>query len=270
MRFFVLADNTVCTPGMESEHGLSLLIEFCGHTFLFDSGQSSVFIRNARRMGVEIKDAEFGVLSHGHYDHSGGMDMYMNLVPDATVYAGDGVFDTHISTTDDCGKVDIGVSMSYAHRSNVLTVGNRYDICRGLTMFESTSEDFPMPSSNSRLSAIRDGKEVPDSFGHERNLIITEGKKNVLVTGCAHRGICNILKDARAIAGRIDAVVGGFHLSDPRGDSFDSQGTETFCQQLGDAKCFGGHCTGEKPLRILAQRLGERFSPLGAGNVFEI
>lgn len=270
MRFFVLADDTVCTPGMESEHGLSLLIDYRDHMFLFDTGKSSMFLRNADRMGIDLKDAQFCVLSHGHYDHSGGVDTFLNLVPEATVYAGDGVFDRHLTTTSDGATVDIGVSMSYAHRQNVLTVGDRYDICRGLTMFESKSSDYPMPTSNRRLSVYRDGKGIPDDFTHERNLIVTEGGRNVLVTGCAHRGICNILKDARAIAGRIDAVVGGFHLSDPRGTDFDSAETEQFCDLLGDTKCFGGHCTGEKPLRMLERELGDSFSPLGSGNTFDI
>ena len=87
MKLWVLAENTACCDRFGAEHGLSLYLETLGHKILFDMGQTDLFARNARTLGLDLQTVEAAVLSHGHYDHGGGLEHFLNINPGAPVYA---------------------------------------------------------------------------------------------------------------------------------------------------------------------------------------
>lgn len=265
MRIHVLCDNSAL-PGFRAEHGLSLLIEACGKRVLFDTGQSGLFLDNASRMGID-PSVDLCIISHGHYDHAGGLDAFLDSC-DAPVFAGEGFFGCRLSMTDS-GPVEIGVSVR--DPGAVRCVGDRFSPADGFLMFSSLCTDHSMPSSNVRLMEVIDGTPCPDVFRHERNLLVHENGRVFLFTGCAHRGIRNIVADARGIIGRDpDAVIGGFHLSDPRGDGCDASEAEALCGMVPHAVFIAGHCTGGRALEVMKRVSPERVRRLSAGASFEL
>ena len=265
MRIHVLCDNSAL-PGFRAEHGLSLLIEACGKRVLFDTGQSGLFLVNASEMGID-PSVDFCIISHGHYDHAGGIDALLDSC-DVPVFAGEGFFGCRLSMTDS-GPVEIGVSVR--EPDAVHCVGDRFSPADGFLMFRSLCTDHPMPSSNARLMEVRNGTPYPDVFGHERNLLVYEDGRVFLFTGCAHRGIRNIVADARGIIGRApDAVIGGFHLSDPRGDGCDLSEAEALCAMVPSSILVAGHCTGERALDAMERISPDRVRRLAAGGSFAL
>ena len=263
MRIHVLCDNSAL-PGFRAEHGLSLLIEACGKRVLFDTGQSGLFLDNASRMCMD-PSPDFCIVSHGHYDHAGGLDALLDS-HDVHVFAGEGFFGSRLSMTDS-GPVEIGVSVRESDA--VRCVGDRFSPADGFLMFRSRCTYYPMPSSNVRLMEVKNGAPSPDSFGHERNLLVYDSNRVFLFTGCAHRGIRNIVADARSIIGRDpDAVIGGFHLSDPRGDGCDLPEAEALCAMVPHTVFVAGHCTGPHALDAMERVSPDRVRRLATGSSF--
>lgn len=265
MRIHVLSDNSAL-PGFRAEHGLSLLIEACGKRVLFDTGQSRLFLDNASEMGIDLS-LDLCIVSHGHYDHAGGLDALLDS-HDVPVFAGEGFFGSRLSMTDS-GPVEIGVSVR--NPDAVRCVGDWFSPADGFLMFRSRCTDYPMPSSNVRLMDASGDAPVPDPFVHERNLLVNEKGRWFLFTGCAHRGIRNIVADARSITGRDpDAVIGGFHLSDPRGDGCDLPEAEALCAMVPDTLLIAGHCTGPYALDAMERSSPDRVRRLAAGASFTL
>ena len=90
-----LVENTSCRPDVGQEHGLSLFIQSGGHTILFDFGQSELFCENAFALGADLTSVEYGVLSHGHYDHGGGLRRFLQVNSNANVYVSRAAFEKH-------------------------------------------------------------------------------------------------------------------------------------------------------------------------------
>lgn len=261
MKVSVLSADTAL-PGFGSEHGLSLFIEACGRRFLFDTGKSQLLTENAERMGIDPGTADFIVLSHGHSDHSGGIDAVLQKIR-VPVYAGKGAFERHLSKIAD-GLVDISAVTGY--RDLVEEVDGSHEISGGFLLFSCDVTEHPQPPSNIRLMTERDGVLVPDDFCHERNLLFEEDGLLVVITGCAHRGILNILDEAERICGRTpDVLIGGMHLTDPRGSGFDGDTAGELCRRMSDGMMIAGHCTGEAPISIMQDQMGDRFVRLDAG-----
>jgi 7,8-dihydropterin-6-yl-methyl-4-(beta-D-ribofuranosyl)aminobenzene 5'-phosphate synthase len=104
----VLAENTAVSEAFGSEHGLSLHIETKGRGILFDTGASALFARNAEKMGVDLTKAELAVISHGHYDHWGGLAEFLSINAGASVYVHEKAFGSHYAKRPDGKLFDIG------------------------------------------------------------------------------------------------------------------------------------------------------------------
>jgi len=92
MKIITLIENHVNSPGLVAEHGLSLYIDTGNKKILFDTGQSGLFIQNAQKLGIDIREIDLLVISHGHYDHTGGLYQFLEVNKKATVYAKKEIF----------------------------------------------------------------------------------------------------------------------------------------------------------------------------------
>lgn len=258
MRITVLIENTTIRPELVAEHGLSLLVEARGLRLLFDMGASAAFAENARRLGVDLSLVDAAVLSHGHYDHGGGIARFLELNSHAPVWVSRHAFERHYNAA---GK-DIGLPQVLARDPRVrCTPSAVYELAPGVVLYAAAPGKFPIPDSG--MTTLVDNQHVPDDFRHEQYLLVEENGCRYLFSGCSHGGILNIVARFQP-----DVLVGGFHLmkADPVADApMLEQVARGLVEQM--TQYYTGHCTGAGASGFLKQRLRERLVLLSTGMV---
>ena len=260
MKITILMENTAFSPEFAAEHGLSLFVETERHRFLFDAGQTGAFADNAAKLGVDLKSAQFAVLSHGHYDHGGGMGRFLEINRRAKIYVNQHAFDDHWNGTRRC----IGLDPRLRDSRRLVMTGDRATIAPGLIL--ATCNDLPriVPTDPFGLTERVGNFFLPEDFRHEHYLMVEEKGRKILFSGCSHNGILNILDWFRP-----DVLVGGFHFKDLAADS-------DRLRAYGEAMAkyhttfYTGHCTGQPQFETLRSILGERLHAISAGMVLEI
>jgi len=269
-----LVEDTSLSGDISSEHGLSLYLETGGRKLLFDMGKTDLFLENAAKLGVRVDRVDLAVVSHGHYDHGGGLSAFLNANRNAMVYIRKQAFERHLALRADGRLSDIGMDLTFLQSGRLIYTGERERIARGMELFSGVTERVLYSDSNQVLLVKRNGKIVQDDFMHEQNLILNENGKYVLLAGCAHCGIINIVRRAQEIAGqRMDVVIGGFHLHNPTSKKTEKEEKIVkigrALQETGSLY-YTGHCTGPEPFAILKEIMGDRLEQLSAGSVIEI
>lgn len=257
LRITVLNDNTAGRYCL-SEHGLSFFVE-TPVPYLFDTGFSDLFIENAQRLGVDLNRAETIILSHGHDDHTGGL----RFLSYKTIVGHPALFMTRYRKSN---QTSLGILFDqksaedqYHYRlkltSEPLQLDERSwflgEIPRA-TSFEALSTPF--------VNQHGQDDYVPDDSG----MAVATEKGLVIISGCAHSGICNMIIRAQQITGieNVHAVIGGFHLVN---DDDLTRQTIDFLKQLGVEKVMPSHCTLLPALTALYQAFG--FIQVKSGNI---
>lgn len=276
MRAVTLFENTALRDDLASAHGLSLYLETQKHKILCDMGPNEAFWDNAEKMGIDLTQVDIAFLSHGHYDHSGGLMRFLRENRKAKVYLHKEAFGQFYYIAP--GEVTryTGIDPALKEFSDRLVfTGDRMVIDDELQVFSDIRTADYHSYANDDLFRLVDGTFLKENFHHEQDLLITTEDKTVLVAGCAHRGVVNILRRAEELtAGSIDHVLSGFHLY--------TQGELTADQwELIDAvrhelmtrkstHFYTGHCTGETPFRIMKEQMGSQMDRLTGGAEFTL
>ncbi len=262
MRITVLIENTACQPGLYAEHGLSLFIETKENRILFDSGQTEAFAKNAEKLGIDLSETDLAVLSHGHYDHGGGLARFFEINKYAPVYLRREVFEPHYNRKGRYNGLDPGLlkeEKRFVYTEDVCRIG------KGLVL-SSGSREYLHPVDAAGLSVKIQGFLRPDDFRHEQFLLIEEDGRRILFSGCSHKGILNIVHWFQP-----DVLIGGFHFMNIKPDDAGrkrlAQAAEELC--AGKTMYYTGHCTGEAQYRFLKERMGKRLEYLSGGTVLE-
>lgn len=266
MKLTVLMENTACCPGLETAHGLSVYLETDQHRLLMDVGPGEEFLHNARTLGVDLEKVDLCAISHGHDDHGGGLRTFLEVNHQAPVYLSKLAFGRFFSQREEI-SLDPGLKGHPQVRlTEALTV-----VDQQITLFSQIPGDQLLPAANRTLL----DEQGPDSFLHEQGVLVREGDKLLLLGGCAHRGIVNILEQAKKLAGRYpDAVLSGFHLA--AGGTgrclADDDYLDALSARLLDtgAMFYTCHCTGTEALARLKERMGDALQGVSAGTVLEI
>lgn len=260
MTITVLLENSATSADLASEHGLSLWIESDGHTILFDTGASAAFAENARDLGIDLAHADAIVLSHGHYDHAGGLARALDATG-APLYAGSNVSKPKAARSPQ-GMRDIGFDPTVlrGREDRLRTVEGRCDLFPGVEIVPAAPLKHDPPSDNRRLLREADDGYERDPFEDELSLLLQTPAGAVLVTGCSHRGIANIY-DAADVD--VHAVVGGLHLS----HESDEEVRAVAHLLHGARELDVGHCTGDAAAQVLARELPGRVHGIPAGTV---
>lgn len=268
-----LAENTTISENYGSEHGLSLYIETKKHKLLFDMGKTDLFLQNAIKMNVELSEVDIAVISHGHYDHGGGLKWFLEKNSKAKIYVNKKAFEGHYSKRPN-GIADIGLDASLQINNRINLVGDYLRIDDELELFSGVNGRELPSLSNKTLLMMKDGVLVEDAFEHEQNLIITEENKTLLVAGCAHNGIVNIMERFMKLKGATaDTVIGGFHLFNPSTNQTEARELiHAIGEKLEKSKTlyYTCHCTGLVAYKQLQEVLKEQIQYLATSSVVEI
>lgn len=204
MRVTSLLENTTERENMKVEHGLSLYIETDTHRILFDMGQTDLFYENALTLGINLAKVDLAILSHGHYDHGGGLRKFLEINHHAPVYLHRDAFRPHYNGTEKY----IGLDISLKDDPRLVFAEDECYIDDSLSLFSCNYRDRKYPIIASGLNEKVGDDFIPDDFRHEQYLLIHECGKTVLISGCSHKGILDI-----AAWFSPDALIGGFHYS---------------------------------------------------------
>lgn len=256
-------ENTSQDDSLVSEHGLSLYIETSEDVILFDSGQSGKIVENAGKLGIDLGKVDLAVLSHGHYDHSGGFLRFFEVNDHATLYMNRAVFGDYRNRA---GKF-IGVDRRLRDSERAVFTGDKFQIRQGLCLYTCNDRRPVEPIDGAGLSVSEEESTKPDTFRHEHYLLIEDEGRKVLVSGCSHKGIVNIEEWFRP-----DYLFGGFHFKDVSLDDTGRKRLDHAARKLleYDTEYFTGHCTGAEQYEYLKQIMGDRLNALSTGRVVEI
>jgi len=268
----MLVENTTSSSEYASEHGLSLWIETENYYVLFDTGKTDLFIRNATQMGVDLASADLAILSHGHNDHGGGIPFFFKVNQKAPLYVHRNAFGPHFSFRDGIGEVDIGLDPSILNDSNRLCwTEGVFRINEEMVVFDEPDSWDLYPENNANLLVRTENGFQPDYFHHEQSLLIFSEGKTVLIAGCAHRGILNIIERAQKISKNpIEYVIGGFHLfSEGNKKSESKERVMELAERLNQTKCqyYTCHCTGDEPFVLLKKIMGPKIEYFRTGQI---
>lgn len=260
MKIRTLMENTACCEGFRSEHGLSLYLEVNGKKILFDAGQSDAFLENAQRLGIDLGEVDFAVLSHGHYDHGGGLAAFLERNEKAPVYVSQYAFGEHYNANDRY----IGLDPALQQSGRLVKVSGEKELAEGIRLLSCEDRPCRIPVNPSGLQIRKDGILQPEDFRHEQYLLIEEAGKRILISGCSHRGIVNIREWIPC-----DVLIGGFHFMkmDPHGEEIRQAARELL---TGNTCYYTGHCTGAEQYAVMKAMMGERLHCLSAGTVLEL
>ena len=258
MKVITLIENTTMREDLVCEHGLSLYIEAGGLKILFDAGQSAAFADNAEKLGVDLSQVDLCILSHGHYDHGGGLARFLEINDHAPVYVNRHAFGDFYNAE---GKY-IGLDSALLMEDRIVFAGDNRQLSESVSLHSCPGFPEPAPSYSGGLTVEKRGVREQDDFRHEQYLLVREGEKRILVSGCSHRGVMNIKTWFAP-----DVFIGGFHLMklDPVADRIKLKAVGSFLSQK-DSVYFTGHCTGESQFALLRETLGERLHRLYTGS----
>lgn len=234
LKFTILYDNYSHEQGTKPDWGFSCLIEGTEKVILFDTGtQPDILLHNVDHLSVDLKKVEKIVISHDHDDHMGALSDVLDRNPDVSVYLPVSFADKIVRSVE-------------AKKARVVGVDEPVEICRNVY------------STGEMGVAIK-----------EQSLIINTKKGLIIVTGCSHQGIVNVLKRAKKVVDKpIYLVFGGFHLGEIP-DAMVEEIIKNF-KELGVEKCGATHCTGDRPIALFKKAFGENYVPMGTGKILKI
>ena len=280
MRITTLIENAHGSDArLRNEHGLSLFIETKDCKLLFDLGPSHRFADNAAILGIDLAAVDLAVISHGHYDHGGGLARFLELNSDANVFLRRGADGPQYSTALARERyIGLDPEVLRANMDRLRWVDGETEVAPRIHLLTTIPKIDARPSGNSRLFLKEGDRLIPDPFDHELVCVIKEEDGIVVLTGCGHCGATNMVRVAKEHFPHdsIKAVVGGFHLifspaaNDPATTPEDVRIFAGTLARLGCAKVITGHCTDEKAISILQEQLGNRLARLRTGMTFEM
>jgi 7,8-dihydropterin-6-yl-methyl-4-(beta-D-ribofuranosyl)aminobenzene 5'-phosphate synthase len=268
----VLADNSVVRPlPLIGEHGFSAFVEREGEALLFDTGQGFALLHNAHALGIDLRRARAVALSHGHYDHTGGLAALLTLVGPRPVHAHPGLFAPRSWRRAGGEALSIAIPFDRAALEKLgasFVLEKRWsEILPGIHLTGEVPRLTSFEGGDPTLVSEPSG--APDPHPDDLSLVVEGGEGLAVLLGCAHAGVVNILRHVQArFPGRpIHTVMGGTHL----GFAGEAQLAATLdaLRGMGIRRLGASHCTGPAAACRLHAALGERFFFAGVGTEAE-
>lgn len=271
VKVYVLVDNTDGKV-LNGEWGLSFYIEYAGKVILLDSGLSTLFAVNAEKLGLDLNDVDYAVLSHAHDDHGNGFDRFFSLNDHASLYVASDCAENCYNKEKLLYEYDgIPRGIMKRHADRIIRADKDMMITDGIRLLGHTTKGLEKQGLAEKMY-LRQGlfRFIPDDFRHEQSLVFETDDGVVIFNSCSHAGADVIINEVmQAYPGRrIAAMIGGFHLYNK-----DDDYVIAFARRLeetGVASIYTGHCTGDSAMNILKRELGNKVHAFSTGLVFEI
>lgn len=269
LRITTLSENTACLGNFLGEWGLSILVETGEMNILLDTGQSISAAYNADILGIDLSQVDKIVLSHGHFDHTGGLRQVLRRMgKEVEIIAHPDMWQAKYSLRE---GVERYIGIPFARRE-LEGLGANFKLTPGpvrLTDNIMTTGEIPMVTEFEEIDAdlvVKEGAGFkPDNVLDDQALIINTAAGLVVILGCAHRGIINTLYYARQLTGvkAVHMVLGGCHLMSATEERIWL--TISALKELGVERLGVSHCTGLPAATVMAPEFGEAFFFNNAG-----
>ncbi|NNG66618.1 MBL fold metallo-hydrolase [Caldanaerobacter subterraneus] len=268
MEVQVLIENVVFAKNLVAEHGLSLLLKKGEKEVVVDTGQSENFIKNCGLMGIDIERIKKIVLTHGHYDHIGGLKSLIEKRPNVKIYAHKDILNKKYAMRGSGRLEEIGLDASFYERykDNFVLIDKDTEIEEGFYVITNTEIKYDNEFTTRNFFIEKDGEKLPDKFLDEVFVVVKEEDGINVITGCSHAGILNILETAknRFRGNNIKSLIGGFHLRGMKEEEIKDIAVKI--EEYGVKKVLTGHCTGIDEYGILKSVLKDKISYLSTSS----
>jgi 7,8-dihydropterin-6-yl-methyl-4-(beta-D-ribofuranosyl)aminobenzene 5'-phosphate synthase len=258
-----LVNNTMPRP-LRSEHGLSFWVEYAGRNILFDTGQTDALIYNADLLDIDLSKTDIIVLSHGHYDHTGGLEAVIGIAPNATVYLHPDAPKVRYSHPPNKPPKNVSMPLAACEKiAELIPKGNAFYTAKPTTISANLLATGTIPRKTEYEDTggpfyLDKQYQHEDPLLDDQSLLLETEKGLVVILGCAHAGLINTLEHAREITGKsIHTVIGGMHL---RGASEKRIAKTIEALEKYDIQhIIPCHCSGDLAVKLLQQNYPNRF-----------
>ncbi len=268
----LVEDTAPAGSGFRAEHGLAWHIETPHGRVLFDTGASGdVLLHNAARLDVDLAQIDALVLSHAHYDHTGGLAAVLERTrAGLPVYASPDLFRPRYKLTDS-GESFIGIAHARADltaRCDLRLSAEPVEVLPGLWTTGEITERPAFIGGSDHLVVPGNGSGwQPDPYRDDLSLVLRVAGGIVVLLGCGHAGILNILRHvSRRFEGPVLTIAGGTHLTSATGAMLD-QAIDELRAHYDAPRLYPNHCTGSRAFDALRAAFGEHVQPCPAGTV---
>jgi 7,8-dihydropterin-6-yl-methyl-4-(beta-D-ribofuranosyl)aminobenzene 5'-phosphate synthase len=264
MKATILVDN-IGTKGLKCEWGLSIYIEANDKKILLDTGASSKFLANAKKLNIDISSVDYAVLSHAHYDHADGMEAFFQNNEKAKFYI-------RKQADENCyfkkwflhRYIGMPKKIISKFENRIERVDGNFKLADNIYLCPHYTENLDAIGKKNNMYVKRDDKWYPDDFAHEQSLVFDTEEGLVIFNCCSHAGADNIINEvSKKFQKPVKLMVGGFHLySQSEGEVVD------FSQRLKQSEVKGiytGHCTGQRSYETMKRELGDMVRQLRVG-----
>lgn len=263
----VLADN-ITKENLESEWGLSIFIEYEDKKILLDAGASDKFLNNAAKIGIDLSEVDYGVLSHAHYDHADGMEHFFQNNKKASFFLRQGCEENCYGKYFVFSKyVGIKKGILEKYKERIIYVRGDCEIAPGIYLIPHKTAGLSTIGKKNKMYVKKNKRWQPDDFSHEQSLVLDTEKGLVIFNSCSHGGVDTIIKEVASSFPdkKIDTYIGGFHLFEKKESEVRVLGKKLL--EIGIENIYTGHCTGKRAYYILKEELGDKIKQIETGMV---
>ncbi|OGP95665.1 MAG: MBL fold metallo-hydrolase [Deltaproteobacteria bacterium RBG_16_47_11] len=277
MKVTIICENTVGRRVGLGEHGFSALIETDHGNYLFDTGRGDSVIKNSLELNKDLRTVKKIFLSHGHYDHTGGLPEVLKLRGKVDVHAHPYVFLDRVHVVEENGKetkrfVGIPFKRSYLESLGANFILNKdfFEVEEGIFLTGEVPRKTSFEKLDPKLFTETDGKTNPDVFSDDQSLILNTERGLLVILGCAHSGLINILNHVISKTGKdkFYAIVGGTHLDFLAPEQLEE--SIKALRKIQIERIGASHCTGMSGAFRLRQEFGDRFFYGHVGSILNI